>query len=179
VRDRSGIKEEPMQIKVEFAQGLWYNDKVGRWLTMVNQGTVYSRPAMARALVAHFRAKGMSAITNVKADKFQLDVLAFDSSKVTLVAMQCLVGGQPSTLVRHYARANSLLLAVQSGQVRIHEMNEAEQNKDSQKFLEAIKSKRRLRFSVLVALMDKVCKRNMLRLCEGPEWREGFYGCSE
>lgn len=110
---------------------------------------------MIRALVAHLRSQGCLATSNAVFGSFRYDVLAFNKQKFTLTGFECMYGGQPSTLAAHFARAYLHLTAVQA---RALDLGKARDKKGSE-WLDLTESKLDLRFSVSVALMDKVCRR--------------------
>lgn len=97
-------------------------------------------------------------VSGVKLNELQFDVLALDQSRNVFVAIECMYGGQPKTLMEHFSKANSHLEAATRGALNSRML--ADQVKD-RKGLPKLNSRRlsSLQFSVSVALMDKVCKR--------------------
>jgi hypothetical protein len=120
---------------------------------------VYSRPDMIRALVSHFRLRGNPVILNVKLADFQFDVLAFDQSERTFMAVECMYGGQPKTLAEFLAKAASHFAVAKKGVVQFYSLPDKGMSNKNTAWPSAAKLKPGVRFSVSVALMEKVCKR--------------------
>lgn len=126
---------------------------------MTTPESVYSRPDMIRALVAHYRLSGNPVISNVRLGDLEFDVLTFDKSESKFVAVECMFGGQPKTLAEHFSRANSDFAVAKYGALQFHALAGKGKSKKGPAWPNTAKLKLGIRFSVSVALMNKVCKR--------------------